>query len=256
MSIVAELTMDDIANGTFPDTSHAQRFQQAVTQAAATLTTDTGVPFNQDHLQEAMDLVLSGAVEAHGDGTYTVKSGAHTYEILDECACQDSQHRTRYCKHYLASMLWKGAQSQLVPVATNGNGRNLSPARESKPQPEPTQFGGDSESLPKPPQLDGDPESLSKPTHCDSFPESTCCVKDVIGGREISWTLRGDDTDVSSCVQRVIQFLDSLKESAPEPQPTSEHWCSEHKTPFKHNSNAKGTWYSHRLADGSWCKEK
>jgi hypothetical protein len=55
--------------------------------------------------------------------------------------------------------------------------------------------------------------------------------------------LRGDDTYISGRVQRVIQFLDSLKESAPDPQPASKHWCSEHKTPFKHNSNAKGTWY-------------
>ena len=67
MAIVAELTMDDIANGTFPDTSHKQRFAQAVVQAAATMDSP---PYNNDKgkLQKAMDLALSGKVHVHADG--------------------------------------------------------------------------------------------------------------------------------------------------------------------------------------------
>jgi hypothetical protein len=55
--------------------------------------------------------VLRGAVEAHTDGTYTVTSDAHKDDILNECHCKDS--RTRYCKHYVAMLLWQRAQAQL-----------------------------------------------------------------------------------------------------------------------------------------------
>ena len=108
-------------SGNLPEhTSHLAYFRQAVTQAAAALSAQSALPMSPDRVQKAMDLVLAGAVEAHEDGVYTVRSGNHTYEILGECTCQDSQHRSRYCKHYLVTMLWKGAQERMHPV--NGNG--------------------------------------------------------------------------------------------------------------------------------------
>ncbi len=58
-------------------------------------------------LSNAIQLVLAKAVGLHEDGTATVKSGSHTYEILGECTCQDSQNRAKHCKHYLAVQLLK-----------------------------------------------------------------------------------------------------------------------------------------------------
>ena len=52
-------------------------FSIAVVQAAATMER----PEYGDRLQKAMDLVLTGNVVQNADGTATVKSGSHTYQI-------------------------------------------------------------------------------------------------------------------------------------------------------------------------------
>ncbi len=105
---------------------------------------------------------------------------------------------------------------------------------------------------PEPPLLALPPLTAVQP----DYPESTCCIKDVIGSREISWIIRGDDADVSSRAQRIFKFLDNLKETAPEPQPQREHCCSEHSVAFKRRGSGDGAWYLHQLPNGEWCKEK
>ena len=72
-------------------------------------------------LSDAIQLVLAKAVSLHEDGTATVKSGSHTYEIAPECTCQDSQQCSIYCKHYLAVQLLKRTYERLGGHAT-GNG--------------------------------------------------------------------------------------------------------------------------------------
>lgn len=70
-------------------------------------------PEYNGRLTKAMDLVLSGNVALHEDGTATVKSGSHTYEMLEECSCQDSQHHSLFCKHFLAVQLLKRTYERL-----------------------------------------------------------------------------------------------------------------------------------------------
>ena len=41
-------------------------------------------------------------------------------------------------------------------------------------------------------------------------------------------------------------------QSAPPP----EGWCALHQVPMERHSNERGSWWSHRLADGSYCKGK
>ncbi len=36
----------------------------------------------------------------------------------------------------------------------------------------------------------------------------------------------------------------------------AEHYCQEHKTPFRRYENDKGEWYSHKKPDGTWCNER
>jgi len=39
-------------------------------------------------------------------------------------------------------------------------------------------------------------------------------------------------------------------------QPTPDGWCVRHQVPMEPHSNERGSWWSHRLADGSYCKGK
>ena len=43
--------------------------------------------------------------------------------------------------------------------------------------------------------------------------------------------------------------------SAPPASPP-EDWCALHQVRMGRHSNANGTWYSHRLRDGTYCKGK
>jgi len=41
-----------------------------------------------------------------------------------------------------------------------------------------------------------------------------------------------------------------------QPASTPEGWCALHQVPMELRSNERGSWWSHRLADGSYCKGK
>jgi hypothetical protein len=117
MAIVAEVSYDDIAAGTFPATSHQQRFQQAVTQAAATL---DAPPYAspKEKLQQAMDLVLTGKVQPHGDNVFTVQGSTKQYHVNGTCECpQGQQGKSKWCKHMVSIELWKRVQQRLTPIA-------------------------------------------------------------------------------------------------------------------------------------------
>jgi hypothetical protein len=111
-----EVSWDDALDGKFPPTRQ-QRLQQAVTQAAEQVFTQPAVQANPERLHKAMDLVLAGAVTLQPDGTATVKSGSHTYQINGECTCGDAQHRTKFCKHYLAVLIHRRATALLQGTA-------------------------------------------------------------------------------------------------------------------------------------------
>jgi hypothetical protein len=44
------------------------------------------------------------------------------------------------------------------------------------------------------------------------------------------------------------------------PPPTEaevpEDWCARHEVTMERRTNAQGSWYSHRLSDGTYCKGK
>jgi len=41
-----------------------------------------------------------------------------------------------------------------------------------------------------------------------------------------------------------------------QPAPTPEGWCALHQVPMELRQNERGSWWSHRLADGAYCKGK
>ncbi len=98
------------------------QLQQAVAQAAATM---DAAPYNTppEKLQKAMDLVLTGKVQAHEDGLYTVRGSTKTYEIGSECPCpQGQRQKSKWCEHMVACELWKRVQMRLY-LSNGSNGQ-------------------------------------------------------------------------------------------------------------------------------------
>ena len=44
--------------------------------------------------------------------------------------------------------------------------------------------------------------------------------------------------------------------TGPEPTETPAHYCQEHQTEYKRYSPGEAVWWSHKTADGKWCREK
>ena len=278
-TLQAEASWEEFVDGTLPDTSHTQRFQQAVTKAAEELFTRPGISVNHERLQKAMDLALSGAIEAHGDGTFTVKSGTHRYQVAGECTCADSQHRSKYCKHYLATLLWKAAQLQLHGSNDTGH-----------PDTENATTGHAEPSEPSQP-----PVKSPQAWQCAQAP-SSCTLKWNFNGIEMLLTLRaGDDQQLFNRIGRVLPRIEEKLESQrlqreqanqereqrqaeqQQVQQTQGHggnggsntspittslpdddegWCNRHQSPmYRHEKNGD-VWYSHRTDDSTWCRGK
>jgi hypothetical protein len=192
---VVEVSWDDALDGKFPPTRQ-QRLQQAVTQAAEQVFTQPAVQANPERLPKAMDLVLTGAVTLQPDGTATVKSGSHTYQINGECTCGDAQHRTKYCKHYLAVLIHRRATALLQGTA-----------HDSAPAPERAE---PSASQPETPaaHLPSAPSSAAWDVH--EAPASTC-FRFRIGTMELMHTMRGvDDTEILARIKDTLPLLHDI----------------------------------------------
>ena len=83
-------------------------------------------------------------------------------------------------------------------------------------------------------------------------------VRLQVAGRDVQWTLRDAD-------ERLAQRLEALLARYPVPTSVSprgaagsggKDWCAVHESAMKrnHGKDGKSDWYSHRLADGTWCK--
>jgi hypothetical protein len=184
---IVEVSWDDALDGKFPPIRQ-QRLQQAVTQAAEQVFTQPAVQANPERLHKAMDLVLTGAVTLQPDGTATVKSGSHAYQINGECTCGDAQHRTRWCKHYLAVLIHKRATALL-----QGTAHDPAPAPERA---EPSASQPDA------------PASAAWDVH--EAPASTC-FRFRIGNMELMHTMRGvDDAEILARIKDTLPLLHDI----------------------------------------------
>jgi hypothetical protein len=255
---VYSVDWEDALSGNFPETSHTQRWQQAVRRAAEALNR----PEFNGRIEKAMDFVLGGSVTLHEDGTATVKSSSHTYSLAPECTCQDSQQRSKYCKHFLAVQVLKRTLA-IYNAPENGTRNPEAPAPQEQTQPEVEPWATRQEIV-------------------QTY--SSCTIKWSYGGMELSRTLR-DTTDealdarLAVLLPRIKAKLDTERErrqaerqqaqqqdngghgtpttGASTSQPDDENgWCHYHNEPmWKHTKNGQ-TWYSHRTDDGSWCRGK
>ncbi len=100
---------------------------RALDQAAAAMAN----PAYGGRLRLAKELVQRGAVTLHDDGTATVVSDDHTYDLTQACTCEDSRLRSPYCQHVLAAQLLSRMAYPLRPPP-NGSAR---PEATSAPPP-------------------------------------------------------------------------------------------------------------------------
>ena len=71
---------------------------------------------------------------------------------------------------------------------------------------------------------------------------------------------------IQQAVQQALAAANGQAPGTPPPAPpsngtaqqasTPEGWCALHQVPMELRSNERGSWWSHRLADGSYCKGK
>jgi hypothetical protein len=166
------------------------------------------------------------------------------------CTCPD-QAKGFTCKHRIALWIWRTARATV---------------HEQLLAPEPPQF------LPEAP--------------------ASCNVFVTLAGRKVQMTLRDHDEmrmlhRLEDLLQRFPLEQEQLSEaptaapepvkaeqpptpepeSVPQPEPVKEEkpappaeppakedWCSIHKTTMQLRKNARGTWFSHRLPHGDYCK--
>jgi hypothetical protein len=108
-------------------------------------------------------------------------------------------------------------------------------------------------------------EALPAPPRPEPLPEAalSLTLKGTIGGCEAMLTIRGrNPQEFHANLAAVRGLLDPQTTPAPQTQPTlpaanaetPEGWCALHSTQMRKQSNQRGSWWSHKADDGSWCK--
>jgi hypothetical protein len=203
-------------------------------------------------VNSAVKLVLAGDVELQADGTAKVASqsnGNTAYHIANgECSCKDYPKAPhQFCKHRLGAAIARRAheltQTRLTSLDQGSNDNGQAPT-----MPEPTPDA---------------PASVPAP----ALPEAPVSItlKATLHGHEVMVTLRG--VDFASVKAQVEAASDWLKVQAPTQPPTrppmqasappahdGSPYCHQHKTAMKHFSKDGRSWFSHKTADGRWCK--
>ena len=179
------------------------------------------LPQCNGRIEKAVSIVLAGDVELLDDGTAKVASQSHGttkyFVVNGACECPDfSRAPSGMCKHRLAYGIAKRA--------TTLGTQKLEAMVGATPADEPA------------------------PAPVSPLPEApvSITIKGTINGQDVMVTVRG--TDLPSVWQQVTHA--STRLDTPEALPR----CATHGVALQKHRNTKGTWYSHKLDDGSWCK--
>jgi hypothetical protein len=187
--------------------------------------------------------VLAGDVELLADGTARVASqsnGTTAYHVVNgECSCKDFPKAPHsFCKHRLGAAIARRAQELTKAKMADVNGQ------------EPAQ---------------GQPAQPEAPT--TPLPEAPVSItlKATLHGHEVMVTLRG--VDFASVKAQVEQASEWLKVQAPAQPPTrppsqgktqpahdDSPYCRAHNAVLKRYERNGQVWYSHKTADGRWCR--
>lgn len=218
-----------------------QQYREVLASLAAK--TKTKIPELNGRVEKALKLALLGDVELHDNGTATVYSSSdptRRYEIIEgTCTCRDWEQAPQHlCQHRLSAGLVRRTYALL---STTTPAPADSAAAEHSTTPAPV--------VPLPEA----PASVNVRLH--------------IGGREVQWTLR--DTAEARLAPRLEALLARYPVAPPQGQgqPLSPQQhnalamhrpvtgrCPVHNVPMHLNTKEGHSWWSHRTADGQWCK--
>jgi hypothetical protein len=254
MAIVTEISWDDMWSGKpLPESPARKAYREAVAEIAEKA--KQTLPDCIGRVDSAVKIVLAGDVELMPDGTAKVasqSSGTTKYFIVNgECTCKDfPKAPSNWCKHRIAAGLAKRARTltqvklDQLNSASNGTPPPATEQPESEPTTAPVEIPTQSE------------QAVTPVTHSEA--PASCNTYVTIAGRKVQVTLRDSDE------QRLLTRLEALLERFPaeeEPEPEAhstppENWCPIHQCYMKRYSNAKGSWFSHKTPEGTWCNGK
>jgi len=279
----AELSWDAIMAGQFTTSPARRLFEETVISRAASA--KAALPSEANRIDRGRDLVLANRVMLNADGSFVVHSTSErgkSYPVTDSrCTCPDADKAPEgRCKHVLSTWIWRKARSavsgQELPPTTAGASNGQHAAQEAPGATNGTQAG--SGAIPQEQRVEENVEESvalaasfrpstpgTPPAHSEAPASMNTYV--AIGGYKVQVTLRGDDEQ--QLLLRMGKFLSQFPPTEPAPPastppastapaapPVPEGWCRRHDLQMTQQHNAKGSWWSHRLADGSWCKGK
>jgi hypothetical protein len=219
------------------DTAARQAWRQAVAEIADKA--KAKLPECSGRVDSAVKIVLAGDVELLADGTAKVASqsnGTTAYHVVNgECSCKDfAKAPHSFCKHRLSAAIARRARELTKAKVADTNGQ------------EPAQ---------------GQLAQLAAPTV--PLPEAPVSItlKATLHGHEVMVTLRGVDfASVKAQVEQASQWLSVQAPPQPprhgtaQPAHDDNPYCHRHKTALKRFTKAGRSWFSHKTADGRWCK--
>jgi hypothetical protein len=236
-TLVKEFTWDDVFGGPAPapkpEPLARQVFRTAVSEIADKA--KVALPQTGGRVEAAVKIVLEGdVIPCEEPGRYFVGSQSdpglqHIVEGVCDCHDADREGLDGWCKHRLASAIYLRATDL-------ASARMAELDRPAAPAPQPV-------ALPEAP--------------------ASANVYVTIRGRKVQLTLR--DTDEARLLARLDAVMAQYPEDgaaqppaaapvAPSQPAQPEGWCSKHQCQMKLNDNERGKWWSHKTAEGSWCK--
>jgi hypothetical protein len=269
-SKVIEATWDQVASGNFPEAPWRAIFRQAVQEVADKA--KTALPDSHGRIDSAVKIVLAGDVKLLIDGTAKVASqsnGTTTYfQVNGACTCKDfPKAPANFCKHRLAfgiakraTVLAKDRLADQDAVARNGH-----LPEDEDPGLEGTLPPAEASSTPWP---DAEPglNAVSAPpaTACIPLPEAASSINLYITmhGYKAQLTLR--DMDETRLIARMEAILKRFPAPPPPQDPPAstkpaepelpENFCRLHACEMRRWEREGRSWYSHKLADNTWCR--
>src|SRR5262245_60067027 len=269
------------------------RWQQACVQAANTLTALPNgryVNVRMERMRQGLELAQRGAVTLPDDGqdlSAVVRSGNNVYQVdtrLLTCSCADYQKHLQACKHLLAVEVHLGALGLAAPVPEPSAAAATTAVEEVVTTAAvPSTAGWPISEAPASLNIKlkvGNMEVMYTMRDVDDLKlqrratMSLPWLQEILHGCEANLAAR---EQIAAAVAAAMKAQTSRnngqnpqqRTAAAPPQPpdaeglASAHdhdpsWCPKHQVTMRwHDGNARGPgWFSHQLADGSYCKGK
>jgi SWIM zinc finger len=265
-------------------------WQRGCAQAAEALRAQ----HDPERLTKALTLAQGGHVAVEDDGYALVTSGATRYQVQADgvCDCPDYQHRGAPCKHVLAVLIHTKAHALAVPhpSPTPAASAPTKPTRQAKPR---HSAAWDVHEAPVSScfqirvgafewthtmRATDDAELHTRvQAFVPTFREIVAALDVLQAEREAAKAApaapapapASAPANVQALIQQAVQQALAAANGQPTPPPPAapstgtaqsapapEGWCALHQVPMELRSNERGSWWSHRLADGSYCKGK